>query len=311
MTTSGSLVGGGNTASSTSATASSNLRAWAVPGVTAGLIAVDHTYANASSALPAMIAAVAIIIIGIPHGALDIEVAATRFGQSSTRGKIQITTAYLAAAMLMALLWFAAAPLALMLFLVISIIHFSADWRTGVDPFLAFMVGWVLIALPALANLNAVSAIFSLLTGGQSGAIIAALLACSAVPAILGSAVYIGLAFEQGRHGDAIDLTCCLIAMAMLPPLISFALFFCCLHSPRHLVEAVKDAGEISLRQKALVAAAVMVFALGLGVLLFVLGDAASVDTNIIRTAFLLLSILTVPHFILEQLSERTQVLGL
>jgi beta-carotene 15,15'-dioxygenase len=302
----GSLAGSGNAASSTSSyPASSNLPAWAVPGVTAGLIAVDHVHANLSNTLPAMIAALAIIIIGIPHGALDIEVAATRFGQSSTRAKIQITTAYLVAAMFMALLWFAMPPFALSLFLIISIVHFSTDWRTCVDPFLSLMVGWTLIALPALANLDAVGAIFSLLTGDQSGAVVADLLACSAVPAVLGSAVYIGLAFKQGRYRNATDLVCCLTAMAMLPPLISFALFFCCLHSPRHLLDAVRDAGKISLRQKALIAAAVTILAIGLGVLLFVLDGTDSVDTNVIRTAFLLLSILTVPHFILEQLSDR------
>ncbi len=307
MTTIGSLAGGGNTASSTLAyPASSSLRASAIPGVTAGLIVIDYIYVGYNNALSAMIAAVAIIIFGIPHGALDIEVAATRFGRSSTFGKVQITAAYLGAAMFMALFWFAAPSLALTSFLVVSVVHFSADWRTRVDPFLSLMVGWALIALPALANLDSVGAIFSLLTGDQSGAIIAALLACSAVPAVLGSAVYIGLAFKQGRNRDAIDLACCLTAMAILPPLISFALFFCCLHSPRHLIDAVQGAGEITLRQKALIAAAVIIFTIGLGVLLFVFSGTASVDTNIIRTAFLLLSILTVPHFILEQLSDRT-----
>jgi beta-carotene 15,15'-dioxygenase len=313
------LAGSGSSASSNSAVAGHcrgalspsaeldflSLRAVAMPLITFGLVMLDHIGPGLGDMLPAMIAAVAIIVVGIPHGSLDIEIAATRFGKSTTHGKIQITSAYLAAAILMTLLWFTIPPLALTLFLIVSIIHFSADWRTSVDPFLAYMVGWALIALPALSHLDAVTAIFSWLTGNQSGAVIAALLACSAVPAVLGCIVYTGLAFRQGRHSDGIDLVCCLFAMVILPPLISFALFFCCLHSPRHLIGAVQDAGKIPLLQKAVIALTVIIFALGLGVLLFVLGGTASVDTNVIRTAFLLLSILTVPHFILEQLSDR------
>jgi beta-carotene 15,15'-dioxygenase len=282
-----------------------SLRAVAMPLITFGLVMLDHIGPGLGDMLSAMIAAVAIIVVGIPHGSLDIEIAATHFGKSTTHGKIQITLAYLAAAMLMTLLWFKIPPLALTLFLIVSIIHFSADWRTSVDPFLAYMVGWALIALPALSHLDAVAAIFSLLTGNQSGAVIAALLACSAVPAVLGCIVYTGLAFKQGRHGDGIDLICCLLAMVILPPLISFALFFCCLHSPRHLIGAVQDAGKIPLLQKAVIALAVIIFALGLGVLLFVFGNTSPTDASVIKTAFLLLSILTVPHFILEQLNHR------
>jgi Brp/Blh family beta-carotene 15,15'-monooxygenase len=277
------------------------LRLWALPILTAVLLILD---ASAGLGTPqiTMIAAMAIVLAGIPHGTLDVEIAAVRFGLSGRPKKLAIIAAYISCALAMILLWRHAPELALCGFLIISIVHFSADWRGGVDPFLAMMVGWALIALPALSHPYAVAAIFEMLTGNENGQTIAAILACASVPAALGSMVFAYWTFQQGDLKTAVDVMCCLIAALFLPPLIAFAVFFCGLHSPRHMKDALRETGGLSPTKKAAIIAVVTGLSVGMGALLFADYDASALDVAVIKTGFVLLSTLTVPHFILEHL---------
>jgi beta-carotene 15,15'-dioxygenase len=278
---------------------SPKLRLWALPILTIILIFTDH-FAGIATPQITMIAAVAIVLAGIPHGTLDVEIAANRFGLSGALNKFAIILAYAGCALSMIILWRQAPELALTAFLIISIVHFSADWRGGAEPFLAMMVGWALIALPALSHPQAVAVIFEMLTGNQNGQTIAALLACSAVPAALGSLVFSYWAFKNGDSKSAIDVVSCLIAALFLPPLIAFAVFFCGLHSPRHMLDALRETGGLSPNKKLGIVIAVTGLSVGLGVLLFAGSESMEMDAAVIRTGFILLSTLTVPHFILE-----------
>ena len=276
------------------------LRLWILPFLAGGLILADAITGGLNSAQATMVAALAIVIVGIPHGTLDVEIASARFGKTNASGKIAILAGYLACAAGMALCWFAAPAIALSFFLIISIIHFGLDWRGGADPFLAMMVGWALIAMPALSHPQAVSDIFALLTGSPTGSTISALLACAAAPAALGSLVFAFWAFKNNERQNAIDVIACLAAAILLPPLIAFAVFFCGLHSPRHMAEALRDSTGISAVKKSFIIAAVFLLSLAIGVLLFVEQSDLQIEASVIRTAFTLISILTVPHFILE-----------
>lgn len=282
--------------------APAQLRRWFMPFGTAALMLAHFYLGGLNGPTATAIAAALILLCGVPHGTLDVEIAAIRFGRRGRGDKLKITAAYAGCAAAMAALWAILPSLALVIFLVLSIIHFGADWRTGVDPFFAMMVGWALIALPALAHPAQVAAIFETLTGDGHGATIAALLACTAIPALLGSLLFGLQAFKRAQSLTGLDVICCLIAALVLPPLAGFAVFFCGLHSPRHLAEALRQSGPASNGKKAIIGGAVMALSFGAAALILFADRTAPVDAGVIRTAFVLLSILTVPHFILEQL---------
>ena len=278
------------------------LRLFALPAATLLLIIIDRFWGGMNSTHANMLAAVAIVLAGIPHGTLDVEIAAAHFGQKGIAGKAMIIASYLGCAAAMVLLWVLIPELALVSFLIISIVHFSRDWRGGVDPFLAMMVGWALVALPALASPDDVATIFAALTGNQNGAIIAALLGAASVPAALGSLVFAYWAFSHNDKQSALEVIACIAAALLLPPLIAFAVFFCGLHSPRHMADALRETGTLSFVKKAAIIAAVSALSLGLGVLMFLYQGDIPADMGVIRSAFVLISTLTVPHFILEHI---------
>jgi len=278
------------------------LRLFVLPVATLLLVIMDRLWGGMNSTHVNMLAAVAIVLAGIPHGTLDVEIAAAHFGQKGIAGKIRIIGGYLFCAAFMVLLWILLPELALISFLIISIVHFSRDWRDGVDPFLAMMVGWALVALPALASPDDVAMIFAALTGSNNGAVIAALLGAASVPAALGSLVFAYWAFRHDDKQSALEVLACIVAALFLPPLVAFAIFFCGLHSPRHMADALRETGDLSPLKKASIICAVFALSLGLGVLMFLYQGDVPADMGIIRTAFILISTLTVPHFILEHI---------
>jgi len=283
------------------------LRLFALPTTALLLVIIDRFWGGMNSTHANMLAAVAIVLAGIPHGTLDVEIAAAHFGQKGIAGKAMIIASYLGCATAMVLLWVLIPELALISFLIISIVHFSRDWRGGVDPFLAMMVGWALVALPALASPDDVATIFAALTGNQNGATIAALLGAASVPAGLGSLVFAYWAFNHNDKQSALEVIACIAAALLLPPLIAFAVFFCGLHSPRHMADALRETGTLSFVKKAAIIAAVSALSLGLGVLMFLYQGDIPADMGVIRSAFVLISTLTVPHFILEHILSDKQ----
>ena len=278
------------------------LRLFALPVATLLLVLMDRFWGGMNSTHVNMLAAVAIVLAGIPHGTLDVEIAAAHFGQKGITGKIRIIGGYLLCAAFMVFLWILLPELALISFLIISIVHFSRDWRGGVDPFLAMMVGWALVALPALASPDDVAMIFAALTGSNNGAVIAALLGAASVPAALGSLVFAYWAFRHDDKQSALEVLACIVAALFLPPLVAFAIFFCGLHSPRHMADALRETGDLSPLKKTAIICAVFALSLGLGVVMFLYQGDVPADMGIIRTAFILISTLTVPHFILEHI---------
>lgn len=288
----------------TGAAAISALRLCLLPVVTLCLVLAHKNLGPLAGAQLTALSALAIALFGIPHGALDVEIIALRYGLVSRLQRLKIIAGYLACTAAVAAAWIAAPELALCLFLFVSILHFSRDWYASVDPFLSLMVAWALVATPALTKPNEVAAIFNVLTGNENGRIIADLLACASVPALLGCLTFAFWSFRNGAAKTAVEVLTCLLATLFLPPLLAFAVFFCGLHSPRHMADALQETGSIPRAKKAAIIVAVSLLSVAGGALLLFGQDHIAAESGIIRSAIILISILTVPHFALESLAQ-------
>ncbi len=277
----------------------------AFPLLAIALWCLDAFGLGLGSASASLVFAAGILLAGIPHGALDIEIFARHLGRSDALSKLKMTIGYAGCALLMTLIWVHAPPLALALFLMLSILHFGLDWRDNAEPFLGMTVGWAIVALPALSHPSAVTAIFNTLVGNEGGATMSALLACSSVPAALVTIAFCRDSFMRGNQRAAIQVATCLFAALFLPPLAAFAMFFCGLHSPRHFADALAQSGPIAPLKKGAIIVAVVGLSLGIGVWVFTQEQALAMSEGAVRATFILLSILTLPHFILEQILAR------
>lgn len=283
------------------------------PAHAAGLAAVVAALAAAAAfgaplgAGPATAAAcVLLLLAGLPHGALDIEL--LKRGRRDGAERVALLFfGYLLLAGATLLLWRAAPVAALLAFLAVAVLHFGEDWAELNYPPLARGAAAGLLCAPALAHRDELAAIFVALCGDPRAAAIAAVMlaAAPAGAAVVATAAWRLLAL--GRGPQAAATLAALAAMVLLPPVIGFAVFFCLHHSPRHLAQAWRDLAPAPAAARRLrwTAAGVTAAALGAAAALFALAPAADPAARALVAAFVTLSALTVPHMALPLMVAR------
>ena len=112
--------------------------------------------------LSLILASCFISLVGLPHGALD-PVVAHRCGLiHDLRSSAQFFAGYVIVVALVVLLWLQLPSASLLLFLLISCIHFGRDWKQKIS-FGGFAYGAFVLGLPAWTAPEQVEQIFSFL----------------------------------------------------------------------------------------------------------------------------------------------------
>ena len=107
--------------------------------------------------------ALLILVLGVPHGALDPIFAHRLYRIRTKLGWLSFVGIYLLLALLVVLLWRVAPLLFLSGFLLISLLHFSGDPRTGTPWPARLLYGGAPIILPALLHGVETTRLFSFL----------------------------------------------------------------------------------------------------------------------------------------------------
>ena len=121
---------------------------------------------------------------------------------------------------------------------------------------------------------------------------------------VVGASLVVCLAqalWHRRWRSTALELCVLAILFALTPPLVGFAVYFCCVHSARHIASIMS-----SLRQHMSLAAVTVqaaIFSVGSwlagAVAIWWLADAGDPQPVVLRVVFIGLAALTVPHMIL------------
>lgn len=247
------------------------------------------------------LACMTILILGLPHGALDLALI-RREGTRGARGLVPLIALYLACAVATWAVWRIAPIAALGLFLVVATAHFAEDWAATGSSLLSLTLAGSLLAAPALLHRPALREIFIALTGREEAGIVADLLLLAAPTAFVGAVAGLYALLRAGRGDLAATAAISLAGLIALPPAVGFALFFGLCHSRRHFGEAVRSLSRTRLRQWAPVALPTMLGALAIGVLLYRQAPSGGADMRLASATFMLLSVLTTPHMLVPLL---------
>ncbi len=240
-----------------------------------------------------------IVLVGVPHGALD-----TIFAQALPQIKSLISWAlfifaYLILAALVVILWWCAPTVFLLGFLAVSILHFSGDLGASASFFGRLFYGGAAIILPAALYVAELDRLFSHLAGAHAAHLVVGLLQVMVWPWMAGLAAVI---VQSARRDAVLALEIFAVSLLTLTasPLLGFTIFFCCMHSPRHILRTQIYAG-LTLQRLAAVAVLPM-----LGVVLMATAGwyvlpASPIDERIIQFLFVALAALTVPHMVLVE----------
>jgi Brp/Blh family beta-carotene 15,15'-monooxygenase len=263
---------------------------------------------TASALLPRdiawLVALTVVILLGVPHGALDGAIAAPLLRPRYGRAWFGIfAVPYLGLSALVLLAW-QVAPLATLAgFLALSVLHFGEEDAGPGRPFEAIVRGGLPVALPALLRPGETADIFACV----------ARVSMPQLPAWWTASAWLWLALtafwlltHRPRGAVLTEMILLAVAFWVLPPLTAFTLYFVGLHGPRHMRARVRDPtnapGIDTMRRACLAALPVFALTLLIGAGLWPLYAPGAHDhvANLLTLTLQMLSALTVPHVILD-----------
>ena len=282
-----------------------------IQGIIFGVISILCLLASAF--LPALdkqteliLVAALIIILGVPHGALDTLFARELYGVNSVTAWIKFSVIYLVMAALVVGLWYLAPLLFLIGFIGISIAHFSGDPDGETGWFIRLIYGGAIIFIPVLKHPQEIADVFSLLVGTSSSQALMPWMSGLALPWLLALAGMV-LYLVSKKSPLSYELLSLGLIAYFVSPLISFTIFFCGMHSARHII---RTAAFAKYSQPVLLLGAMLLPMIGvlvMSVASWFLLKNQTLDGRVVQIVFVGLAALTVPHMALV---EQVRVKG-
>jgi len=273
---------------------------------------------------------VAVILTGIPHGAVDHIVAARLYGLSSSwRDQARFYGFYLAMMAIYGGLWFVAPAWCLAAFLLMTMYHFGqadlAYW--SLSPVAARVLylsrGLLLVGLPIAAFPGVVDPIFDAIAGVEPsawpyvathGLTVCAVLVTQHVVLLL-AMVVAAAERPDGWTREFVNTAALSGLFLTVHPLVAFAVYFGLWHSLGHILELVRffnRTGEPTslpgfYRKAALYT---VISFVGLGIL-YAATQSFGLEDQMVALLFILISVMTLPHMIIvERLYQQPETSG-
>ena len=247
--------------------------------------------------------AILIVILGVPHGVLDTVFASNLYNFRTAKDWVGFAVVYFIPAALVVALWQLAPQLFLAGFLVISIVHFSGDPSPGTRVLSRIFYGGAIIVLPTILYAPEVTQLFSFLVGPDAATQTVSALLYLKWPWLVGLAL---AAIDRMRSDwlSGLEITALGLLATLAPPLVAFTVFFCIMHSARHILRTMNYFDQISLPRMVFTAATPMLVTVILSVAAWNFFGDTAIDVRVSQLVFVGLAALTVPHMaIVERVS--------
>ena len=267
-----------------------------------GLLVAFFAHGMGLQAQPAwlLISLGAIVLLGVPHGSLDVLFALRAYELNSLKAWVVFLMAYLLVAMGIILLWLLLPVWFFIGFLIFSALHFSDDLNTPNHMLIKLSYGAAVICLPSIVHGEALVGLYALFVDASVAQRIVTVSQWLNYPILFLMGIL--LFNRQINIREKLDAYAVLAIMTLLPPILAFAVYFCLMHSARHLIRSHAFFGKLNARLfiMALVLPTLAVIIMACGVWLFT--TTRTFELDLIRMVFIGLAALTFPHaWVLKQ----------
>jgi Brp/Blh family beta-carotene 15,15'-monooxygenase len=242
---------------------------------------------------------VLVIALGVPHGALDLIFAKRLLALHTRTGWSVFLIAYLGLAALVVLIWRSFPWAFLIGFLAMSMFHFSGDLKDRAPLPLRLLYGGGIIFFPAALHAEPLGQLFSLLIGSPEGRPLADALHTVAWPWLALTGIIAAWNLKK-TPAAALETISVAAALTLMPPILGFTLYFCLMHSARHVLRT-KHFAQASWQRLIRIAAGPMIGTLVLGYWGWQELADSGLTATIVQTVFVGLAALTVPHMALVE----------
>lgn len=246
-----------------------------------------------------------VLVLGVPHGALDPIFARQLYGIQTLPGWAFFAVIYVTLGALVVWLWWLMPGVFLLLFLAASAVHFSGDLVPQTPRIARICYGGAVIFFPVLLHATEVTQLFGFLAGTSAADTLVAGMRWLAWPWLMATALVSCFMWRRDWL-TALEMTSVSLLAIAVPPLLAFTVFFCVMHSARHALRAQQYAA-LSAPRLLLTSAAPMIAVLAGTVLSLYFFKDLSIDKHIVQLVFVGLAALTAPHMLLV---ERVRYAG-
>ncbi len=261
-----------------------------------------------------------IFSLGASHGALD-HLRGKKIFKPIFKKKwfLAFYPAYILLALLVIFLWLQFPPITLFFFLMISAFHFGEEdlsfFYNGnnlIFYFISFLKGLLVISLSFQYNTETAILFFKYLMVDIANypnliEYISIIYFTNIVLLILGSLLILKKELSQFVF-FSLEVLLIFFAFYFLPLILAFTLYFCFIHSTKHILRQSKELDNNDhihgLRLFAIKALPLTIIT-ALGAILFVFYLQDTLVENLIKTIFIGLASLTLPHIILEIIEKK------
>ncbi len=267
-----------------------------------------------------------ILSIGISHGALDNVKGKKLFQIFGIKNFFIFYLLYVLVSSTIVIFWIIFPSISLIIFLVIASHHFGKedtqfliDDNSFLNHLLFFLKGSLVIFAPMYFHFDMTISIFKLLLiesesfyNFLSYVEKNNILLYGIVLSTISSILLFSKNFDLKKFVIFLDYFSILIINYYFSPLVAFTVYFCFLHSVRHIISLMNELDENSLKnglqiftKKALpltILTAIFCF-----FVLYLLNNTYSFDNSILKIIFIGLASLTFPHILLEYLLEKNE----
>jgi Brp/Blh family beta-carotene 15,15'-monooxygenase len=263
--------------------------------MTNNLLQLDHS---------SLMALACVVIIGLPHGAFDGAIAQHLGYGRGWRSLTSFIGLYIGLAAVVVAFWIWQPGLSLVLFLLLSALHFGfGDSTATASVSRAVQIiahGGVAVFGISLFHLNQVVPLFAALTNGD---VVLALLMIELFPLLMIPVAGLYLFFairDAALRPRLVELALLCLLLSILSPLVGFAIYFCVIHTGRHMQHIWRRVRACANPRHILGEAALFTVLswVGGGIILLWL-DSGNFSQDLLQVIFIGLAALTVPHVIL------------
>ncbi|MGL6312623.1 Brp/Blh family beta-carotene 15,15'-dioxygenase [Vibrio sp. WXL103] len=246
----------------------------------------------------------AILILGVPHGALDIimlkQLAHPKPSKINNARLFLYSAGYAITVIACLGTWRLSPAVCLCLFFCLAAVHFSSDWRLSA-PQARGLISTLVLTAPALFHPESLHEQFTLLGLTDTDAL-------SVITGMRLVCILVLISLLAMAHKLSVSTRVWILVLVstcyLLPVLYFFSLYFCALHAPLHTLQ-IKVQNQLSWPSLAHATTAPL---LGTGLILggfFAYIPQGPTNDALLSTVFIGLFALTVPHLILTLVYQR------
>ena len=246
-----------------------------------------------------------IVMIGLPHGALDGAVAMHIGLVKKLSNLIKFMLAYISLAVFVVIVWMFFPTFSLIAFLAISLLHFGygdAKNGEGITKFAEAVAhgGLVIVGISQFHRGEVDEIFYYLIKQDTSTIWLTMNIASVGVIAAIATCL-LQTSKDVKWSSTTLELLLVGVVIAIAPPLLGFSIYFCLIHSARHfsrIYRMVKqNVANTTIKSQAILFTVACWLAAVVAFVLF--ADFSDPGPTILRIIFIGLAALTVPHMVL------------